>query len=738
MTDRLFVYIILLCLLTTLAGLSPSDTRAASVELRPPMDYDDWKPTDQGKITFTVEVSGIDFSEGSVSLSFEKVSSWIGICMNMPRENPGTDPDLRFYPADQVPLPAGLRWEPAIWNDLVGRELTNVNIAVRDSVGVKFNSDSNVGATITFTITVRCEDGGAYGRLVAELSNSTGTSQGSDNKFIPKDDNGDYIADSWEKDKWDGATGHIPPADTEEGPTTGGDENRVQTNTHIGDGLCVFEEYRGFMVGGSHTRLNPKNKDIFVYSQYAEFGEKGLTKSGIGAAYKLPGVFVIYEILETETKDGKNDRIVNFNKLGAPTAIRDTADVSWWIMPKKAIWVEKQTTTTNLLGWTNADDTIDIYTNTIDNRANAVGNGDNYLGFPEWLARQTDNDGNQLTTKDAIIYSTIGHEIGHAIGLKHPWKVSFNGGVPTLTDAEKAVYPKLDFEEDASLQLGSTATGWIGLYAFDNTGKPKREAAHDEIARRVSIFEAWQTEARTATAKYDEIVSAFNALPPAQRTPEAGEQAEKNAEKARNDYRETDAYQIALQKRNLYWNISDSEDEYADKKTTTFTLKFHTYSGNKSRISTGPFTYTYGRSIMDYDYYMSGPRAYGIYPETIYPVFHHYEYDLGAPQGNEDPEWTEHPVNEENLENQLSQDTDTDIVTSTDTAPPDTPTNFSASFGDGQVRLSWTAGGGTTTGYKYRYRVDVPFSIWSLWIPAGSNTFFDVLGLTNGTTLSSR
>ena len=81
----------------------------------------------------------------------------------------------------------------------------------------------------------------------------------------------------------------------------------------------------------------------------------------------------------------------------------------------------------------------------------------------------------------------------------------------------------------------------------------------------------------------------------------------------------------------------------------------------------------------------------------------------------------------------------TEISSGTDTAPPDAPYGLNAAYGNGQVRLSWTAGGGTTTDYQYRYRVSG--GSWGDWISALlsntevlSDTEVLILSLINGTT----
>ena len=64
------------------------------------------------------------------------------------------------------------------------------------------------------------------------------------------------------------------------------------------------------------------------------------------------------------------------------------------------------------------------------------------------------------------------------------------------------------------------------------------------------------------------------------------------------------------------------------------------------------------------------------------------------------------------------------------------PTALSASAGDGQATLSWTAPSGTLTGYQYRQSSDGG-ATYSEWKDAsGTKTTHTVLGLTNGATYS--
>jgi hypothetical protein len=50
--------------------------------------------------------------------------------------------------------------------------------------------------------------------------------------------------------------------------------------TQIGDGLANFDEYRGFMVSGTHLRTDPKQKDLFVHLVNPQCGTSSLLGGG--------------------------------------------------------------------------------------------------------------------------------------------------------------------------------------------------------------------------------------------------------------------------------------------------------------------------------------------------------------------------------------------------------------------------------------------------------------------------
>lgn len=69
---------------------------------------------------------------------------------------------------------------------------------------------------------------------------------------IPQDEDGNHIADSWQR-KHD-----LMNASAE------ADDEKIPEGRHPGDGLTLYEEYRGFLVGGDFREGDPRRKDLFV------------------------------------------------------------------------------------------------------------------------------------------------------------------------------------------------------------------------------------------------------------------------------------------------------------------------------------------------------------------------------------------------------------------------------------------------------------------------------------------
>lgn len=70
---------------------------------------------------------------------------------------------------------------------------------------------------------------------------------------IPLDENGNHIADFWEKSN--AASTSTAKEDNDSQPK--GDDD-------VGDGLSLYEEYRGFLVQMAHIRTSPVQSDVFI------------------------------------------------------------------------------------------------------------------------------------------------------------------------------------------------------------------------------------------------------------------------------------------------------------------------------------------------------------------------------------------------------------------------------------------------------------------------------------------
>ncbi len=113
-------------------------------------------------------------------------------------------------------------------------------------------------------IQVAAYDWGAFGQLeatvVSENHQEIPVRIGSDTNAtflsIPLDDNGNHIADGWEKGmgilesnlppEW--ASPPLPPH-----------------QRYAGDGLSLYEKYRGFVLFGAHERLDPMARHLFIH-----------------------------------------------------------------------------------------------------------------------------------------------------------------------------------------------------------------------------------------------------------------------------------------------------------------------------------------------------------------------------------------------------------------------------------------------------------------------------------------
>ncbi|MEW5983795.1 MAG: hypothetical protein AB1806_15700 [Acidobacteriota bacterium] len=212
-------------------------------------------------------------------------------------------------------------------------------------------------------VAVASMDYGAWGKLKADV-NVDGewyecqTSDGKAYVTIPADGNENRIWDTWERNAgvWDAD----PASDTDEEPA----------GASAGDGFSNFEEYRGFMAGGTWVSLDPRTKELFVYDEIGQgigyFGQSG----------------VISFVVDQDELDA--DRVANFNR-GYASAGR-----------QKGLHL--------------VDSVLDPGT---------VGLVEPNVGTPNTVTRVMVDTAQLAGFVTTALPSTIAHELGHAVGVHH-------------------------------------------------------------------------------------------------------------------------------------------------------------------------------------------------------------------------------------------------------------------------------------------------------------------------------
>jgi hypothetical protein len=243
-----------------------------------------WLPDARnGRLVFTSRI--YEFKNGKwsypgearkITFSFKEVSKENGICMNYPtKDASNTNPDL-FFPDDDSMKEFDLDEDETDKKKRCPTEILRAkdNPAHRHHY-LKATTKKPVTEAM---VTVRCEDYGAFGVLQAiapdcetipprekDAEPSEGT--GPNDVKIPRDDNGNDIADRASQDKYKVLFVRLTaPADEDE------DDTPHAIDNHKGDGLTNYEEYRGFIVGKRlinkrHMRTNINNKDVFIYDK---------------------------------------------------------------------------------------------------------------------------------------------------------------------------------------------------------------------------------------------------------------------------------------------------------------------------------------------------------------------------------------------------------------------------------------------------------------------------------------
>lgn len=260
------------------------------VAIIPPDRYQDWMPEggkDEGTagndLLVKVRLQSVEKkdkdTQQKAKFTFElvDVSTEPGVCMNWPTKGNGGSPffDLK------IDKKKGLE--------------------VKDDKGQWARTEKYHDE---FEIIIKSYDWGGWGRLKVTAETEGGKKienvyveghKGMKELQIPWDLNNNHIADKYERDF------HIPgnkAADSDEDFIPEGDGNR-------GDGLTLYEEYRGFMTrGNKHVRSDPARKTLFIYNKVPH------GKAGIDL-FKAQSRIEVFELDKEQQMNPS--RVINYN-----------------------------------------------------------------------------------------------------------------------------------------------------------------------------------------------------------------------------------------------------------------------------------------------------------------------------------------------------------------------------------------------------------------------------------------
>jgi hypothetical protein len=398
----------------------------------PTADYDSWIPTPMPErlpgivvtppaslLSIKVRIQPKSGSKGerkdTIYFSLEDVARHKGRCGNYPRNALEKD-DLRFA-AEQ---PEGIVID--------GPKDAHTREEVAEA-----------------TIAIEATDTAAYGKVTARASAlKLKAIYKPTNQYVlvvPRDDDGNKIADAWER--LNGAQRNVMA-----------DKESVAGQDRAGDGLTVFDEYRGLVVleSGIKTlkRLSPQVKEIFVVDTGGSFDSAVWQRASDVKAYKVD------ETMLAGGGHAEESRVINFNaddgdhkkyavRVETMPGDSDPDD------PQKKNTSTGQTSCGECRSPKDADycrifpyrirvlfeDLYRWLTLALTKQGSEESQELDASGYARWLAQRAldklkDPAARQAMVKQMITQVTI-HEVGHAVGLK-----DHEGGVPAGTPESAA------------------------------------------------------------------------------------------------------------------------------------------------------------------------------------------------------------------------------------------------------------------------------------------------------------
>jgi hypothetical protein len=257
-----------------------------------PQGYDTWRPQagiDEKAPGNNIEIRAtlrykdgtpLDVSAQDFVFKLANVSQEPGIALNYPSNHGPALPDLHFDPA------------------------TNPSLTIYGDGGEA--ADTGPGDYRQASAVVTSGDWGAWGEVQVTAMMPDGTSitghlVGDDAQIsvrLPKRSADSHIADVWKQAH---GVSNLPDDDDSENDPVG--------DGTPGDGLSLYEEYRGFYEKGVHIEGDPRRKDYFIHDAM----KGAISKSGIALFARLSGLRVHHMLMPNEVAA---DHTINFNYGG--------------------------------------------------------------------------------------------------------------------------------------------------------------------------------------------------------------------------------------------------------------------------------------------------------------------------------------------------------------------------------------------------------------------------------------
>ncbi len=348
----------------------------------------------------TKEITDVDYK---VTYELTNVSNVPGVCTNWPiNAGAGPDgPDLRFNAKPKFSALESFAIDKIESNDSLGRNLP------------AFITSYDYGAygTLTASIHLKLSGGDVQAHLHGESPSTP----------IPKDKNNNHIADYWED-----TSGVLSKSYAQTW-----DALHFDGNSNDGDGITLFEKYRGFLIHGKYQRLDPKSKHVFVRNQSSNANLQSLFNLFQNATQASGGLISVH-VCDPDELDASN--VINM------TATEGKGGDQYAIEVQDYNFVKKDPTAVNVLAQTFSKDSP------------PSASGDNYAKNPKdvsFIGVKVISSSDDISTYQYV----VAHELGHALGLHHHGD---DQGVPYNSDIEREITSKANASNTVIVNAAGT------------------------------------------------------------------------------------------------------------------------------------------------------------------------------------------------------------------------------------------------------------------------------------------